>query len=54
MGQEDKKTDKDDKTEPKEKKKPKAIVVKEEIKTSVELVDLKEPSLKKQEASKKM
>ncbi|KAK2176539.1 hypothetical protein NP493_657g01042 [Ridgeia piscesae] len=51
---EDKKTDKDDKTEPKEKKKPKAIVIKEEIKTSIELVDLKEPSLKKQEASKKM
>ena len=38
----------------KEKKKPKPIVIKEALETSIQLLDLKEPSEENQKASKLM
>ena len=56
LSQVEKKDEKDEKTEVKEEKKKKAkpIVIKEDIQTSVEFIDLKEPSEGKQAASKQM
>ena len=52
--QEGKTEDKEEKMDVKEKKKPKPIVIKEALETSIQLLDLKEPSEENQKASKLM